>query len=160
MARLSDLALKHRAFIAAYRFRKIDWRPGARLAKPLTDARVALVTTAGLYLPGQTPFRHSIRHDDCSYREIPDEAAVEDLVIGQSSDAFDHTGAEKDRNLVFPLDRLRELVSERVISDTARRHFSIMGSIVATAALVRDTGPEITRKLHEDAVDAVLLVPV
>jgi D-proline reductase (dithiol) PrdB len=160
MARLSDLALKHRAFIAAYRFRKIDWRPGARLTKPLRDARVALITTAGLYLPCQTPFRHSIRHDDCSYREIPDETAVEDLAIGQSSDAFDHTGVEKDRNLVFPLDRLREMVSDGVVGDSAPRHFSIMGSIVATSALISATGPEIARKLHEDGVDAVLLVPV
>src|ERR1700693_2448054 len=115
MAQLSDLQLKHRAFIAAYPFRKIDWRPGARLAKPLSEARIALITTAGLYLPGQQPFRHSIRHDDCSYREIPDGTAVSTLEIGQTSDAFDHTGIESDRNLAFPLDRLHEAVHSGLI---------------------------------------------
>jgi D-proline reductase (dithiol) PrdB len=160
MAQLSDLSLKHRAFIAGYPFRKVDWRPGAKLTKSLDQARVALITTAGLYLPGQTPFRHSIRHDDCSWREIPNNAELDQLAIGQSSDAFDHAGIEADRNLAFPLDRLRELAAGHVIGSSAPRHFSIMGSIVATGALIRDTGPEIARKLREDQADAVLLVPV
>ena len=160
MARLSDLALKHRAFIAAYPFQKIDWRPGAYLSKPLSEARIALVTTAGLYPPGDRPFRHSIRHDDCSYREIPADTEVQSLIIGQSSDAFDHAGIESDRNLAFPLDRIRELVADGTIDASAPRHFSIMGSIVATRALVQDTGPEIAAKLRADEVDAVLLVPV
>jgi len=82
MAHISDLQLKHRALIAGYPFRRIDWRPGARLTKPLNEARIALISTAGLYLAGQEPFRHSIRHDDCSYREIPDDTAIATLAIG------------------------------------------------------------------------------
>jgi D-proline reductase (dithiol) PrdB len=160
MAHLSDLQLKHRALIAAYPFRRIDWHPGALLTKPLSEARIALISTAGLYLPGQKPFRHSIRHDDCSYREIPDGTAIATLEIGQSSDAFDHAGIEADRNLAFPLDRLHEAAQAGAIGEAAPRHFSIMGSIIAPAALIRDTGPEIARKLHDDRTDAVLLVPV
>ena len=160
MAQISDLQFKHRALIAAYPFRRIEWRPGARLTKPLNEARIALISTAGLYLPGQEPFRHSIRHDDCSYREIPDSTAIATLEIGQSSDAFDHTGIEADRNLAFPLDRLHEAVQAGLIGEAAPRHFSIMGSIIAPAALIRDTGPEVARKLHDDRTDAVLLVPV
>lgn len=160
MAHISDLQLKHRALIAAYPFRRLDWRPGARLTKPLKQARIALITTAGLYLPGQEPFRHSIRHDDCSYREIPDNTAITTLEIGQSSDAFDHTGIEADRNLAFPLDRLHEAVQSGLIGEAAPRHFSIMGSIIAPSALIHDTAPEIARKLRQDRTDAVILVPV
>jgi D-proline reductase (dithiol) PrdB len=160
VAKLSDLRLKHRAFIAAYPFHKVEWRPGTRLTIPLSQARVALVTTAGLYLPGQAPFRHSIRHDDCSYREIPANTAVATLRIGQSSDAFDHAGIEADRNLAFPLDRLREAVADGAIGSVAPHHFSIMGSIIATGALIDDSGPKIGRKMQDDGVDAALLVPV
>lgn len=99
MAHLSDLKLKYRALITGYPFRRVDWRPGARLSKPLNQARIALITTAGFYLPGQPPFYQSFRQDDCSFREIPWGTPVDTLQIGQLSDAFDHSGIEGDRNL-------------------------------------------------------------
>ena len=160
MAHLADLKLKYRVLIQAYPFRRVDWRPGSRLAIPLSEARIALITTAGLYLPGQRPFDQSFRHDDCSYREIPWGTAVGQFQIGQNSDAFDHWGIEADRNLTFPLDRLQELADTGEIGDAAPRHFSIMGSILAPARLISQSGPEIADKLREDAVDGVLLTPV
>ncbi len=160
MAHLSDLKLKYRALIQGYPFRRVDWRPGACLTKPLKEARIALVTTAGLYLPDQIPFDQSFRHDDCSYREIPWGTPVDMLQIGQSSDAFDHSGIEADRNLTLPLDRLQELIEGGSVGEAAPRHFSIMGSIIAPARLISDSGPEIARKLCEDQVDGVLLAPV
>lgn len=160
MAHLSDLKMRYRMLIRGYRFSKVDWRPGALLSKPLTQARVALITSAGFFLPGQPPFAHSIRYDDCSYREIPLGTPTSSLQIGQTSDAFDHSGIEADRNLALPLDRLQELSECALIGAAAPRHFSIMGSLLATADLVNQTGPEIAAKLHADAVDVVLLVPV
>lgn len=160
MARLADLKLAHRLLIQSYPFRRIDWRPGAVLAKPLEEARVALITTAGFYLPGQDPFDQSFRHDDCSFREIPWGTPVDMLQIGQSSDAFDHSGIEADRNLTLPLDRLRELVEAGVVGEAAPRHFSIMGSLIAPARLISESGPEIAQKLREDRANAVLLTPV
>lgn len=160
MAQLSDLKMRYRVLIRGYRFSKVDWRPGAVLSKPLSTTRLALITSAGLYLPGQTPFAHTIRYNDCSYREIPWGTPVATLQIGQTSDAFDHSGIESDRNLALPLDRLRELVELGLIGAAAPRHFSIMGSLLATAGLIQESGPEIAAKLREDAVDAVLLVPV
>ena len=109
MAHLSDLKLKYRLLIQSYPFRRVDWRPGTLLRKPLNRARTALITTAGFYLPDQKPFDQSYRHDDCSFREIPWGAPVSALQIAQSSDAFDHSGIVADRNLALPLDRLREL---------------------------------------------------
>lgn len=160
MAHLSDLKLKYRLLIQGYPFRRVDWRPGAQLAKPLSQSRIALITTAGFYLPSQPPFDQSFRHDDCSYREIPWSTPVDMLQIGQNSDAFDHSGIEADRNLTLPLDRLREMISADEIGESAPRHFSIMGSIIAPARLISESGPEIARKLREDSVDGVLLAPV
>jgi D-proline reductase (dithiol) PrdB len=160
VAQLSDLPLKYRLLIQGYPFRRVDWRPGAPLQKPLNQARVALINTAGLHLPGQKPFDQSFRHDDCSFREIPADTPVAVLQIGQSSDAFDHSGLEADRNLALPIDRLRELIDAGIVGESAPRHISIMGSIVTPARLIAETGPEIARLLQEDSVDAVLLAPV
>lgn len=160
MARLSDLKLKYRLYMQAYPYRHIDWRPGAQLRKPLSESRIAVVTSAAFYGPGQAPFDASARGGDYSYREIPEDVALETLRIGHKSDAFDHSGIEKDKNLALPLDRLRELEHDGVIGEVAKHHYSLMGSITAPARLVSITAPEIARKLAEGGVDAVLLTPV
>ena len=152
--------MRYRALIRGYRFSKFDWRPGALLTKPLSEVKIALITSAGFYLPTQAPFEHTLRYNDCSYREIPWGTTVESLEIGQTSDAFDHSGIELDRNLALPLDRLGELVRLGLVGAPAPRHFSIMGSLLATGGLMEKSGPEIAAKLHEDEVHAVLLVPV
>lgn len=160
MAALSDLKLTHRLFMEAYPYRQCNWLPGARLEKPLSAARIAVVTTAAFFLPEQAPFDESVRGGDVSYREIPADTEVTTLRIAHKSDAFDHSGIESDQNLALPLDRLRELAAEGVIGSVGHRHFSFMGSITAPARLVRDTAPEVTQKLLEDRADAVLLTPV
>jgi len=160
MARLSDLKLKYRLYMQAYPYRHVDWRPGARLRKALAESRIAVVTSAAFYGAGQEPFDPTVRGGDSSYREIPDNIALETLRIGHKSDAFDHSGIEKDKNIALPLDRLRELKQDGVIGEVAKRHYSLMGSITAPGRLVTATAPEIASKLAEDGVDAVLLTPV
>ena len=160
MARLSDLKFKYRIYMQAYPYRHIDWRPGALLGKPLSESRIAVVTSAAFYGARQKPFDSAVRGGDYSYREIPEDVTLETLQIGHKSEAFDHAGIERDKNLALPLDRLRELQQEGVIGEVAKRHFSLMGSITAPARLVSITAPEIARKLAEDRVDAVLLTPV
>jgi D-proline reductase (dithiol) PrdB len=160
MAKLSDLKLKYRLYMQAYPYRHIDWRPGAQLRKPLSEAKIGVVTSAAFYGSDQKPFDPTIRGGDYSYREIPEDIALETLRIGHKSDAFDHTGIERDKNLALPLDRLRELKQEDVIGEVAKRHYSLMGSITAPGRLMTATAPEIASKLAEDGVDAVLLTPV
>jgi D-proline reductase (dithiol) PrdB len=160
MAELSDLKLKYRLYMQVYPYRHIDWRPGAHLRKPLSEAKIAVITSAAFYGVGQKPFDPAVRGGDYSYREIPEATRLETLQIGHKSDAFDHSGIEKDKNLALPLDRLRELKQEDVIGEVARRHYSFMGSITAPGRFMSITAPEIARSLAEDHVDAVLLTPV
>ena len=107
------------------------WRPGVRLNKPLREARVAVITTAGYFGAGQPPFDTSIRGGDCSYRIIPFDTDLKTLRIAHKSDAFDIRGIESDKNLALPLDRLKSLAELGVIGSVAPRHFSFMGSIAA-----------------------------
>jgi D-proline reductase (dithiol) PrdB len=160
MAHLSDLKLSYQVFMKAYRYRRVDWRPGARLRKPLREARVAAVTTAAFFGPEQLPFDCSIRGGDCSYRVIISDTDLSTLGIAHRSDAFDIHGIAMDKNLALPLDRLKSLAEEGVIGSVAPRHFSFMGSISAPSRLIESTAPEVAHMLVEDAVDAVLLTPV
>ena len=160
MARLSDLKPRYRVFMQTYRYRSVDFGEGARLEKPLSQARFAAITTAGFYLPDQPPFDESVRGGDYSYRLIPREADVSTLRHSHRSDAFDHTGIETDPNVALPLDRLRELAADGIIGEVAPRHVSFMGSITAPGRLVRYSAPEAARLLERDQVDVALLVPV
>lgn len=160
MASFADLKLTYRLFMEAYPYRHVDWRPGSRLVKPLTESSIAVVTTAAFFLPDQVPFDQKFRGGDYSYREIPADARLADLSIGQKSDAFDHAGVEADPNLALPIDRLHELAHQGVIGRVAPRHFSFMGSITAPARLIDTTAPKVARTLKADGVDAVLLTPV
>jgi D-proline reductase (dithiol) PrdB len=160
MAKLSDLKLKYRLFMEAYPYRCLDWRPGATLSKVISESRIAVVTTAAIFCPDQPPFDESIRGGDYSFREIPSDARLDTLQVAHKSHAFDHSGIESDKNLVLPLDRLRELTAERCIGGVAPRHYSFMGSITAPGRLINLSAPEVARKLTEDGTDAVLLTPV
>jgi hypothetical protein len=48
--------------------------------------------------------------------------------MSHTSVNFDRTGFQEDVNVVFPLDRLRELHKEGVVGAIARRHYSFMGA--------------------------------
>jgi D-proline reductase (dithiol) PrdB len=159
MARLAELTSAHRLFIKTYRFRSADWRPGAHLSLPLAKIRIALISSAGLHLPSQAPFDLSRKGGDDSFREIPAGVSVQELMISHRSSAFEQSGARQDRNLIFPLDRLRELAERSEIGGLAARHFSLMGSITAPDRLIRETAPEIARLLRADGAEAALLIP-
>ncbi|HUO85897.1 MAG TPA: glycine/sarcosine/betaine reductase selenoprotein B family protein [Thermoanaerobaculia bacterium] len=149
-----------RSTLAVYPWRRIDPVPCARLRRPIADCRVALVTSAGLVPPGEPPFDTAVRGGDVSCRIIAGDAEVQALQELQRSEAFDHSGIERDRNLALPLDRLRELAEEGAIGEVAPRHLSFMGSITAPGRLVGRTAPEAAALLVADAVDVALLVPV
>lgn len=143
-----------------YPYRSSDWLPGARLEKPLGQCTVALISTAGLHLAGQAPFDLGIQGGDFSFRELPGSVQVQQLRIAQRSSDFDRKGAEEDMNVVFPLDRFRELAGQGEIGALSHRHFSFMGSITAPGRLISTTAPQVAQMLRADEVDAVFLAPV
>jgi D-proline reductase (dithiol) PrdB len=160
MGDLSEFSFATRTFLKLYPWRRIDPIPWSPLRKPLSEARVALVTTAGLVMPGQQPFDDTIKGGDCSFRVIPHDADVASLIDTHRSETFDHTGIRSDPNLAFPLDRLHELARHGRIGSVAEHHFSFMGSITVPGRLVRDSAPAAAQLLVEDSVDIALLVPV
>ena len=155
MGDVSEFSFATRMFLKTYPWRRIDPVPCAPLRKPLAEARLALVTTAGLHLPEQPPFDNDKRGGDTSYRLIPNDADVATLRESHRSETFDHAGVQADPNLAFPLDRLREMKLS-----LAPRHLSFMGSITAPGRLMKESAPEAAQLLVDDGVEAALLVPV
>lgn len=167
MAHIEDLSLVERLFVKRYPFARFAPHLDDPLAqavtplrKPLSECMVALVTTAGLSLPEQPPFDVSKKNGDASFRELPATISPQVLEMNQRSWTFDHTGVLRDRNLAFPLDRLKELRKRGEIGAIAPRHYSFMGSIVGPSHLIKESAPEVARRLKTDAVDVVLLTPV
>ena len=160
MGERSEFSLPVRAFLRTYRWRRIEPVPWTPLEKPLAECRLVLVSSAGFVLRDQQPFDESIRGGDVSFRRIPNDCDVSDLVDTHRSETFDHAGLSRDPNVAFPLDRVRELAESGRIGSLARVHLSFMGSITAPGRLIRDTAPEVASSLAHDSVDVALLVPV
>lgn len=160
MGEFQEFSISVQLFLKAYTWRRIDPIPWTPLRKPLHECRVALISSAGFVLPAQTPFDLSIRGGDPVFREIPYDVDMSVLVDTHRSKSFDHTGMHQDPNLVFPIDRIKELVKSGRIGSVNHRHISFMGSITAPGRLIKYTAPEAARLLAEDAVDVVLLFPV
>ena len=154
------LPLKYRLLLKTYRWRRSEPVPAAARRQPLSQSRVALVTSAGLVAPGSPPFDLARRGGDPSFRVIPADAPDDCLTVHHRSEAFDRTGLAEDLNVVFPRAALAQLALEGVIGEVAPRHLSFMGSITAPGRLIHEFAPEAAAVLTRDAVDVALLVPV
>ncbi len=128
--------------------------PFSRLQKPLAESRIALVTTGGVHSPDDTRFDIDDPRGDCSYREIPHDATALTW-----THAYYRPDEDTDLDAVFPLSTLKQLVEDGFVGEANYRHFSFMGAIHDPETLVTSTAPEVTGKLIDDSVDAVLLTP-
>ena len=160
MGDASEFSVSVRLYLKHYRWRRIDPVPWTALRKPLSDCRLALVSSAGLVLPHQARFDDSVRGGDPSFHEIPAGVDVSALVDCHRSEAFDHEGIRRDANLAFPIDRVQELVKAGRLGSVNHRHLSFMGSVTAPRRFMEYWAPKAAQCLAEDEVDVVLLVPV
>ncbi len=132
-----------------------DTAPWAPLSKPLSQCRLGMAASGGIYVAGQLAFHYK---DDTSFREIPADVDTKDLRATHF--AYDLTDARTDPNVVFPIDTLRRLVREGFLGGLASRFYSFMGGIYSSRRVTEDLAPRLTERFREDGVDAVLLVPV
>lgn len=122
---------------------------------PLSERRVAIISTAGLHPAGQDNF--NLR--DTGFRAIPSAYNANELVMSHASVNFDRTGFQQDVNVVFPIDRLRELETEGEIGSVAACHYAFMGAGWEPNE-IEHSCDQLAGLLKEDQVNAALLVPV
>ncbi len=68
--------------------------------------------------------------------------------------------AAQDVNCVMPVERLNQLEALGEVGRSAVSHYSYMGYTLRPQALLEQSVPNILRRLREEQVDAVVLVPV
>ena len=153
MTRLTNLPpdqAKRLAEVECPEFKTRPWVTGPALSQ----RRIAIVSSAGLVVRGEDPFRGR----DPQYHAIPATTRSADLLCSHISINFDRTGLQEDWNVAFPVDRLRELAAQGTIRSMADTHYSFMG---ATDPLQMEPyARELAGRLKQDNVDSVLLAPV
>jgi D-proline reductase (dithiol) PrdB len=121
---------------------------------PLSQRKIAIITTAGLHRRQDRTFTLGMGE----YRIIPDDTDMTDLIMSHVSSNFDRTGFQQDLNVVFPIDRLRELAAEGIIGSVARYHYAFMGATPPTAH--ESVAKDLASLLREDGVGGVVLAGV
>jgi len=124
------------------------------MGPPLKQQKIALISTAGLQRRGDRPFSQGA----ADYRLIPADTLSTELVMSHISTNFDRTGFQQDWNVVFPLDRLRELAEAGDIGSVAQYHYSFMGA--TDPEMMEPRARELGQIMRVEGVDAVLLIPV
>ena len=153
MARLEDIPQPTRDAVLAVPCPRFDSQPFV-VGPPLAQRRVAIVSSAALIQRGDKPFPFG----SAECRFLPASVPAADILISHVSINFDRTGFQRDLNVVYPIDRLRELAVEGVIGGVADTHFTVMGS--TDPAGMTEAADQIAGQLRQERIDAVLLSPV
>ncbi|MDP6567796.1 MAG: glycine/sarcosine/betaine reductase selenoprotein B family protein [Alphaproteobacteria bacterium] len=133
--------------------------PFARLEKPLTEARLTIVSTSDV----------AVRSDD----DNGDHA--EELFVGNVYSIASDTPVDQlysrqehydkyathldDVDSYFPISRLHEAAAEGLIGSVAPRLHGVFTAYSQRRTLTVD-GPEVLKRCREDGVDAAVMTPV
>jgi D-proline reductase (dithiol) PrdB len=121
--------------------------------KDLATATVALVTATGVYAQDQQPFSTE-DPGEVSYRVIGGSSEATGLRIAHHH--YDHSEADADPNIVFPIETLRDLAAEGFIAGLNNHHYSY-GFTTRLRELYETTFPEIADKIERSRTKLVLL---
>lgn len=146
--------------------------PFAEPAQPLSESRVALFTSSGHFVAGDDPRPFDVEDMTQQQAEaridqflkapptlsrIPVETVHEDLRVRHAG--YDISSAATDPGVAFPITALRELEAEGMIGTLHDDAYSFPGA-TAQMRIIKESGPAWAQMLADQAVDAVLLVPV
>lgn len=149
-----------------------DDGPFAPLSKPVAESRLALLTSSGSFVEGDDPNPFGVKNmtqegaiarimdylkSEPEISSIPKDTPMQNMRVRHGG--YDIRGAQADPNVVFPLERLRELESDGVVGELAPMAYSFVGAC-SQSKLRRKSGPEWVKMLKQAGIEAVLLVPV
>jgi D-proline reductase (dithiol) PrdB len=137
------------------------WAP---FAKRLAESRIALLTSAGLYLKAtQESFdlereQSQPEWGDPTWRRIPAAANRSDLAV-----AHLHINDEDvlaDPEIALPAKALAQLVADGVVGSATQEHISVMGYQERSLEGWRqETLPELIVQLRDQNADGLILAP-
>jgi len=130
--------------------------PFTPLDRELARATVAIVTAAGVHRRDQEPFNIADELGDLTFRIIGAETQAPDLMVTHHH--YDHSDADRDINVVFPIDALRELVKGGLVGGEAREHIGYMGYTMQLKRMYEETAPQIAEEIDKKSrADVVVL---
>jgi len=138
------------------------WAP---FEKRLQASRIALLSSAGLYLKASQRSFDLVREQDNpewgdpSWRSIPAGVAAADIAV-----AHLHINDEDvlaDPEIAMPAHLLDQLAAEGVIGSATADHLSVMGYQDRSLQAWREqTLPDLVAKLRDQQADGLILAPV
>ena len=153
MVRLADLNPEFAKALRGMPLPAIEPAPWVE-SPPLQEARVALVSTAGVHRVRDRPFDVYAR----DYRLIPADVKPDDLMMSHVSVNFDRSAFQQDVNTVLPLALLHDLAAAGEVGSVARWHYSMMGA--TDPVDLREAAVSVAERMQDEGVTAVALVPV
>ena len=140
--------------------RRPETPPWTPLERPLAESTVVLIASGGAYREGQVAFHWK---DDTGIRRIPTDQPACDVRVTHF--AYDLEPARADPNIVFPVDRLNELVDEGVLGGLAPEALACMGGIYSVRRAEEVLAPAMVEAVTSARasgtdIDMALLVPV
>lgn len=128
----------------------------AAAIKDLSKANIALVTTGGI-VPVDNPDRiQSASATRWGRYDISNIDRLESGVYKTIHAGFDPEAADKDPNVIMPIDVMKAYLNEGKIGKLHKYFYSTVGTGTTQAEATR-MGSEIVEKLKEDNVDGVIL---
>jgi hypothetical protein len=132
--------------------------------KRLASSRIALLTSAGIYLRSSQPSFDVEREQanpewgDPSWRSIPSAVEAADLEVAHLH--ISHDDIRSDPEVALPARTLDELVSERMVGSATPEHISVMGYQERSLDGWRqDTAPQLIARLRDQQADGLVLAP-
>lgn len=130
--------------------------PFTPFERELNKSTIAIVTAAGVHRQDQAPFNIADELGDLGYRVMTEDVNSDQLQVTHHH--YDHSDADQDINVVFPIDVLRDLKEEGFIGDIARKHVGFMGFTMQLKAMYEGTAREIANEIDKGSrADAVVL---
>ena len=155
MVKLADIPEYERNHLMSKLLPPLGELPWVVNEKPLSQKKMAIITTAGLNFRED----HNFEFVDASYRALPRDLAASDILMTHASVNYDRSGFQEDINVVFPVDRFKELESEGVIGRLADVNYSFMGGGMLPDVYEANVRG-LAQLLKADGVDAAFIVPV
>jgi len=124
--------------------------PYTPLKRDLKDCRIGLVSTSGAYVEGMEPFTEN----DLSFRLIPTDTDTKKIHFVPGH--FDTSKAALDANIMFPLDRIREMLAAGEIRKITDHHVS-MGLTTELRKLKEKVSWDIAEAMVKMRPDVVVL---
>ena len=142
---------------STYPFVKNRHAPFSPARRALPMLNLALVSSAGAYIDGTTPFDEKMAGGDLTFREIPTEIDASDLRF--VARGYDPSAVVQDLNAQIPLARLFEFEQNGIIGQLNPVFWSFDGYIPDAAGLVAEMLPKLLERIARYEVQAALLIP-